>query len=149
PITSPLRGRPTSHAAGVGARGEARATGGQPRVPRPAQPVLAVLVVALHPAPAPGRGRPGRDGMVQGGAVPRPEHLGVLPALPVAATGDGLARRRPRRRADPRHEPRRWSRDVGQDRRWLSQAAGPRSTRRGPEAGAVGGRSSPRLTRPG
>ena len=86
-----LRRRPPGHPDRAGPGGQARWGGGQPRVPPPAEPVLAILVVGLHPARPPGR-RLGhrRAGVVRGGPVPRSQHLGPLPALPA-----GRGRSRP------------------------------------------------------
>ena len=56
---------------------------GQPRVRRAAQPLLARLVVALHPRRAPRRrGRAWRAGVVRRRSLPRAQHLRPLPALP-------------------------------------------------------------------
>ena len=57
----------------------------------PPQPVLAVLVVAVHARRAPGRGLPDRrPRVVRGRALPRTEHLDALPT----ATRVRLDRRR-------------------------------------------------------
>ena len=84
----------------------------------PEEPVLAVLVVGVHTA-APSRRRLAhrRKGVVRGGPVPRPQHLGPLPALPGGVDGRGLEAGRLRRRRGAADEPRRGSGHVGQARR--------------------------------
>ena len=63
----------------------------------PAGAVLAVLVVAVHPAAAArGRAADRRPGVVRGRPVPGPEHLRALPALPGGLDGRRLAPGRPR-----------------------------------------------------
>ena len=76
-LPPPLRRRPPGHAGRAGPGGETGRRRGQPRVPGAAEPVLAVLVVGVHPA---------------GAAAGRPPHR--RPSL-VRASGGSSARTSP------------------------------------------------------
>ena len=70
----------------------------------------------------------GGRGVVRRWPFPRSQHLGSLPPLSGPLDRRGLATGRHRRDRDAGHEPRRWSRDVGDPDRWVNRA---------PPAGAV------------
>ena len=90
-LPAALRRRSRGDAARAGPGGEARRGGGEPGVPAPAEPLLAVLVVGLHQADPPCRRAPHwGQGMVHGGPVPRTQHLGALPALSARLDGRGV-----------------------------------------------------------
>ncbi len=90
-----LRRGPRCDPARAGPRGATRGDGGQPRIPRPLQPVLALLVVGLHPVGAAGGGRAHRRArVVRGGSLPRAQHLGPLPPLSRCRGRSGRGTRR-------------------------------------------------------
>ena len=96
----------------------------------------------------------GGKGVVRGGPVPRPQHLGPLPALPGGVDGRGLEAGRLRRRRRATDEPGWRPGHVGPARRCMkprrreapTPSSGPPSTRHGPAAGGTGGRCSIRPT---
>ena len=115
----------------------------------------------LHPArPSRRRLAHRREGMVRGGPVPRPQHLGPLPALSGGVDGRGLEAGRLRRHRRTTHEPGWRSGHVGPARRCMNlrrrEAPGPSSglpsTPHAPVVGGTGGpcsiRPTPRGTSP-
>ncbi len=93
-LSAALRRRSRCDTARARPGGQAGRHGGQPGVPAPAEPLLAVLVVGLHQARPPGRWvRHRGQGVAGGRPVPRAQHLGALPALSARLDGPGLGRR--------------------------------------------------------
>src|SRR5262249_56156173 len=72
-------------------------------------------------------GAGGRPRLVPGGALPGPEHLGSLPALPPGRARRRLARGRPDRRGGAADEP-----------GWGSDHVGQQDRRRGFRGGGIG-----------
>ena len=62
--------------------------------------------------------------LVRGRPVPRPQHLGPLPALPAGVDGGGVGTGRLRGRWRPPDEPGRRPGDVGTSRRWVTKQPG-------------------------
>ena len=80
----------------------------------PPEPLLAILVVALHPTAPPGRRLDHRrPRMVPRGPVPRPQHLRALPDVSPVVDRGGVAEGGIRERRRPSHESRRRSGHVG------------------------------------
>ena len=96
---------------------------GQPGVPPAREPVLAVLVVGLHPPPAAGRraGSAGGRAWFEVGRFLGPNISAHYRRYPLAWTVGGVGTGRLRGRRGAPDEPGRRPGDVGTSRRWVSE----------------------------